>query len=1268
MTHNLHSLFTKLIDMSPQEQGDTIQGVRTTDPALAEELELLLSYDAGDYKEEIFSIEHEAPAPVEVGQKLSEYKILAPIGKGTSGWVFKAKHLQLEKIVAIKILNSSLSTNPDLVLRFRQEAKIINAINHPSVVDVFDFIEISTPPCLGYVMPFLKGKTLRYYLSKQMLTENLRLGIAWQLLDGLEAVHKAGVVHRDLKPENIIVLDNEPLSSNTIPKALIIDFGLAKLRASSAAKTATGLIMGTPAYMAPEQVLGGDVSPATDLYTFGLLLFELLFGYRLLESESSTALFNSTESLPPKVKDIVGPYKTLLESLLSRDPKLRIDVHETKKTFREIWNFSAQENTYETIISFRWVGSSTPINYIIKRYAGAILSTEHDQHHLIFQSIKQAFFFLFDMYSDIYPNIIGGIGVASHYSRNELRILSNILRNRSVTGQILISRQTAEFVKQHSNFWDTLSKNYTWSCQEFGQLESDYEYLEIFELKRLEIPSNRNASKPLASNSNHKDLLWRPRQQATIPTRPDWVLIRKVGEGGVGEVWTAENTKTKQLHAFKFVFSRSGKKALTQEVNIYNRIQALPESARSTPQLYHFNLAHPPYFIELEYIEGGDLRKWWSAYGGCSDLAREMVVRLANTIAETHLVGIIHKDLKPSNILIRSNGKHNPEIFLCDFGVGEIIDEVFHAETCNTSSIENTNNNTNPRLSGTVAYMAPERILGQKATIKADIYSIGVILFQLIVNDFSRVPIGAWRDDVLDPLLQQDISDMIDPLEDERISEAKEITVRLRTLEERRQAQEAERTRKLAIQRGRRFRRVAVPTLVSLGIVTGILLVQNHRISAEAERANHAAATSKRVVNLMIDIFGSSEPQQKPPSVRELLARSAQRLNHELTSEPKIRVRMLDSISTVYRNIGMYEEAERLSILALSLSEQIAKGMSHEIANSNFALGAVELHLFKHEQAKAHLEAALSIWRHQDGHSTPKAIAVLPLLGKISFHQGNLTIASKYYNEALKIIDDTKNSNNLRRDCIALTQISWYFSATGQHKLAEHLLSRALQLLTSGINQPTYLRADIEYHLGNVLINLGRFGEAQINLEQVHVTMKALLDPNHPKVGRSMLSLGRLYRYQKDFSKALEFAHKGVNQLQSSLGKKHLDVARGFLELGMNYGAKGDHASEIDAYKQAVDLFRKLPRPPPTDTARALNNLGAALSDYMGQHVEAEEYLRESVAMFDQALSPLPKSHLYALWSLANNLRDQGRQDEAMVIYKRALIFFENGYSKSQLN
>ncbi|MDQ5858235.1 MAG: protein kinase, partial [Acidobacteriota bacterium] len=222
------------------------------------------------------------------GSKLGPYEILAPLGAGGMGEVYRAKDPRLGREVAIKVLPASFSNDADRLRRFEQEARAAGILNHPNITAVYDIGTVDDAPYV--VTELLEGETLRSRLSGGALAPRRAIDYALQIAHGLAAAHEKGIVHRDLKPENLFVTKDG--------RVKILDFGLAKLTQpedsglqtnlpTATAGTEPGVVLGTLGYMSPEQVRGRGADARSDIFSFGAILYEMLSGKRAFHGDSA---------------------------------------------------------------------------------------------------------------------------------------------------------------------------------------------------------------------------------------------------------------------------------------------------------------------------------------------------------------------------------------------------------------------------------------------------------------------------------------------------------------------------------------------------------------------------------------------------------------------------------------------------------------------------------------------------------------------------------------------------------------------------------------------------------------------------------------------------------------------------------------------------------------------------------------------------------------------------------------------------------------------
>jgi serine/threonine protein kinase/Tol biopolymer transport system component len=262
-----------------------------------------------------------------IGQLIGHYRVLEKIGAGAMGEVFRARDERLQRDVALKLIRPASSDNPDLLRRFEQEARAAAALNHPNIVAIYDVGFEGTTPYI--VAELLEGKTLRQRLGESPIPVRQSAEFALQVAQGMSAAHARNIVHRDLKPENLFLTNDDRIK--------ILDFGVAKLQPSAEEQrsaenlptvTKHGTVIGTVAYMSPEQLRGKTVDHRSDIFSFGAILYEMLSGKRAFRGETEVDTMTAVLREEPADSNlehaaIPAPYQDIVHHCLEKEPENR---------------------------------------------------------------------------------------------------------------------------------------------------------------------------------------------------------------------------------------------------------------------------------------------------------------------------------------------------------------------------------------------------------------------------------------------------------------------------------------------------------------------------------------------------------------------------------------------------------------------------------------------------------------------------------------------------------------------------------------------------------------------------------------------------------------------------------------------------------------------------------------------------------------------------------------------------------------------------------
>ena len=247
-----------------------------------------------------------------VGKTIGNYVVRRKLGEGGMGSVYLAEHPSIGKRVALKVLHTEFASQPEIVSRFFNEAKAVNDIQHPNIVDIIDFGTIpppvpTDPPLVYFIMEYIEGASLTDLIRREApLHPERATKIALQIADALSASHGKGIVHRDLKPDNVILVSR----GREHDFIKLLDFGIAKLtgNAASTHRTRTGMVIGTPQYMSPEQCEGrGNIDHRTDVYALGIVLYQMLTGRVPFVGEGFGEVLVQQMATPPLAPSVITP-------------------------------------------------------------------------------------------------------------------------------------------------------------------------------------------------------------------------------------------------------------------------------------------------------------------------------------------------------------------------------------------------------------------------------------------------------------------------------------------------------------------------------------------------------------------------------------------------------------------------------------------------------------------------------------------------------------------------------------------------------------------------------------------------------------------------------------------------------------------------------------------------------------------------------------------------------------------------------------------------
>jgi len=466
-----------------------------------------------------------------------------------------------------------------------------------------------------------------------------------------------------------------------------------------------------------------------------------------------------------------------------------------------------------------------------------------------------------------------GVSLSSALNISNAADLCAALNELSQPGQILLTRQpfdgSRQSVAEHPVagcdplIWHSHGRYLMRNAQTAG--DSFEEAFEVFEVG-CEVSQPADTERLWSSETEEQERMrgWRPSIGKPIPTQDSWIIKRKLGEGGFGEAWLAEQKETRRQQVFKFCFDTERLRSFRRELTVFRLLQKELGDRNDIARLEEAQTNTPPFYLKSEHVEAGNLEDWADAQGGLESIPLDERLRIVKEIcvavAAAHSKGVFHRDLKPANIFMRQDASGVWHPVLADFGIGALADssllkkhDITHGSLMQTMLIGSS------RGSGTRMYKPPEADTGEhRGTTQADVYALGVMLFQMVTANFKRPAGIGWEQYLPDctlsaatsetdngpdqhvwtELLRDDIRSAIHVAPDLRLGSVDSLLERLKSLPERANAETAHRATARIQRRNQRLKRLLALTTASLLIVGGLSILS----FAQWRQANLATA------------------------------------------------------------------------------------------------------------------------------------------------------------------------------------------------------------------------------------------------------------------------------------------------------------------------------------------------------------------------------------------------------------------------------------------
>ncbi len=789
----------------------------------------------------------------------------------------------------------------------------------------------------------------------------------------------------------------------------------------------------------------------------------------------------------------------------------------------------------------------------------------------------------------------------------------------------------------------------------------------------------REVESLLAFSGNTGDFIERPVTQAarqwsnTASLIGPWKILEPLGDGGMGSVYLARRADE--------VYEQNVAIKLMRADLVRNRemLQRFKRERQILAHLNHPNIARLldggvsaeglPYLV-MEFVAGLPINEYCARNALSIPAILELFRTVCTAVEYAHQRLIIHRDLKPGNILVTRTGVPK----LLDFGIARLLDPDLHGANEQTRASEKLM---------TPEYASPEQIRGEPVTAASDVYSMGMLLYELLAG--AR-PFKPKTDSPIEIALA--ICEQIppppsalckDPARGRQLRGDLDhiVMMAIRKEPERRYASMAQfsddisaylggyplkaRTGTWRYRTGTFVRRhkfgVAAATLFALclagfGIGMGLL----------ARQASRERETAEQEKQFMADMFQAATPEVargETITARMLLDRGAERIDHELTSQPRVKASMLETIGEAYRSLGFYDRAQDLAQRSLDLYRKTYGADSAESAKAIELLA--ELARDKGDYAKAEplLSGLIAAKRQSLGAAHPEVAALMAELGECFYWEAKDDQAIELLRRTLAI--DRSNGPNFglgTRLYLALT-----LERKGDYEEARHLLEEVVEISRRkyGVDSRDYGNA--LHNLASSLIDRGDLFGAEAKLRETLAIRRKTLGPDHPDLSYTLNNLGFVLLEQGNWHAAEPFLQEAVANGVKYLGPDHPRLAGPLNNWGRVLEAKGDYAQAAETYRHALLNLQKAKAASTWPAAQVTANLGLLYFD-QGQYAEAEQLARQALEMRLKLGGADTPAFANSLIEVAEDRAFQGDLAAAEPMLRQALSIREKHFAK----
>jgi serine/threonine-protein kinase len=781
-------------------------------------------------------------------------------------------------------------------------------------------------------------------------------------------------------------------------------------------------------------------------------------------------------------------------------------------------------------------------------------------------------------------------------------------------------------------------------------------------------------------------------------------IVREIGRGGMGTVYLAERASGEFQRRVAIKLVRSAVDPENLERRFLNERQILAQlEHRHIARLYDGGVTGDgePYFV-MEYVDGRPVDEYADQNRLSVEARLHLFDQVCDAVQHAHQNLVVHRDLKPGNILVTSGG----EVKLLDFGVAKLLSEDA------TSSVAAITHPGRPAL--TPEYASPDQLRGEPISTACDIYTLGVLLYELLTGQLpysfeSRSPIdieravrdtdpvppsatldrpphaesasatapatladedsrpgdgsstnpGLLRNTTVDGLrrrLRGDLDNIVmmalrkEPhrryisvqhLRDDlgRHLGGLAVTARPNTV--------SYRTRKFLARH--RFGAVAA-ALIMISLIAG--LIGTAWQAREAAREARKAEQVTRFLSGLFELTAPDEARGVELTASELLDRGATRLRTELAAEPEVQVELMSLVGALYRSIGHYEDARPILEEALEVRTRLFGDDHPEVAQGLGDLSSLHIELRELEEAEPLERRALAIRRRSLGSGSREVASSLLNLAAIFSGQARYEEAEPLYREALAIDRKLGDAGEIATD---LNNLGVFLLRAGRYEESIAAHEEALAIRT-GLHGETHTKVAVSlFNLGSTLMDSGEYERAESIYRRVLDMRVELLGENHPHVANTLNNLADPLVQSGRHEEAVALHRRALAIRRAVFGDEHREVAATYNNLGLATWFSGDYVQAGDYFVRALEIFRKTLSDDHPDLMTCENNLGATLRKQR-RFDEAERLLRKTLERRRERLGDEHPDFVGGLNNLGWLLLERGDHAEAEATFQETLV------------